>query len=282
MLFCNMSPFNAKPHPLLCCLVAVFVSACVQFDAAYANKKIRLGCTTSIENSGLLRILSTQFTNQTGIHIRAIVQGSGAILGMGSRGDLDAFITHQPQGEAQFKAEGLASWQKPIMYNAFVLVGPKQDPANIQTSKHAAEALQRIARAKARFISRGDKSGTHQKELELWNLLPVQPVFSPTWYKQTGQGMSATLNVALGLNAYLLIDNATWAAFPRKGRLQVLYTRDARFHNVYTLSLVSPKVFSHVKHQLAQTFARWLTSAKGRQAIASFKINQESVFTPIQ
>ncbi len=254
----------------------------MQPNLAQAAKKLTLGSSTSLENSGLLRALLARFTQKTGIAVNAVVQGSGAVLAMGSRGDLEVLITHHPQGEAQFKAKGFSNWQKAFMYNTFVLAGPKLDPANIKNSKNVTEALSKIAHTKAHFVSRGDKSGTHQKERLLWKALPVQPQFHPSWYKETGQGMGATLNVAVGLNAYLLVDNATWAAFPRKGNLRVLYTKDTHFHNVYTLSLVNPKVFPHVQYPLAQTFAQWLTSAEGHDAIANFKINKKSVFTPIR
>lgn len=240
---------------------------------------ITVASTTSTEQSGLFSYLIPLFKKTSGIDVRVVAVGTGQALAIGARGDADALLVHDRQGEDKFVAEGHGIDRRDVMYNDFVLIGPKSDPAKIRGGKDAKEALRKIAAAKVPFASRGDDSGTHRMELRLWKAAGVD--VSPAkalWRRETGSGMGPTLNLAAGVDAYVLADRATWAAFKNRQNLEILCEGDPGLLNPYSSILVNPVPHPHVKTTAARRWHEWLTSEDGRQAIANFKINGEQVF----
>jgi tungstate transport system substrate-binding protein len=255
----------------LACLLPFFALAQERF--------ITLASTTSTEQSGLFGHIIPLFQQQTGIEVRVIAVGTGQALQIGMRGDADAVLVHDRVGEDKFVAEGHGLDRRDVMFNDFVVVGPKDDPAGIRGLRQAPEAFKRIAQAKAAFASRGDDSGTHRMELRLWKLAGVE---KPTgeWYREVGQGMGPTLNLAAGLNGYTLTDRATWANFKNRQDLEVLAEGDPALFNPYGSILVNPVKGTHIKAADAKTWHEWLTSERGRAAIASYRIGGEQLFFP--
>jgi tungstate transport system substrate-binding protein len=255
----------------LACLLPFFALAQERF--------ITLASTTSTEQSGLFGHIIPLFQQQTGIEVRVIAVGTGQALQIGMRGDADAVLVHDRVGEDKFVAEGHGLDRRDVMFNDFVVVGPKDDPAGIRGLRQASEAFKRIAQAKAAFASRGDDSGTHRMELRLWKLAGVE---KPTgeWYREVGQGMGPTLNLAAGLNGYTLTDRATWANFKNRQDLEVLAEGDPALFNPYGSILVNPVKGTHIKAADAKTWHEWLTSERGRAAIASYRIGGEQLFFP--
>lgn len=246
------------------------------FEVA-GQEPLLLGVTTSTDNSGLLAHLLRIFHADHDIEIRAVTAGSGAILNMASRGDVSALLVHAPDDEAVFVEEGYGIDRRPVMHNRFLIVGPKTDAAGIQEARDAASAFSAIARSGAFFLSRGDESGTHQAEQRLWQAADVdlgnQPALN-AWYRESGSGQGATLNIAVNLGAYCLTDEATWATFQNPGDLVTLFDRDeVMLRNPYSIISVNPERFSKINNAAANVFADWLTSAEGRAAISSFQIN---------
>lgn len=245
------------------------------------DKYITVASTTSTENSGLFDHILPAFKAATGIDVRVVAQGTGQAIKTAMAGDADVIFVHDRSREDKFVTEGYGVKRFPVMYNDFVLVGPKADPAKVGEVKTTAEALARIAAAKAGFASRGDKSGTHAAELRFWQSAGVDPAgASGTWYKETGSGMGATLNTAAAANAYALTDRATWLNFKNRGDLAVLVQGDPKMFNQYGVMLVNPAKHSHVKADLGQKFVDWLVSATGQKAIADHKIGGEQLFFP--
>jgi tungstate transport system substrate-binding protein len=242
---------------------------------------ITLASTTSTEQSGLFNYLLPLFKQATGIDVRVVAVGTGQALMIGARGDADALLVHDRPGEDKFIADGNGVDRRDVMFNDFVLVGPKADPANIRGLKDAKEALRRIADAKAPFASRGDDSGTHRMELRLWQAsnVDIAPGAAP-WRRETGSGMGPTLNISAGLDAYVLTDRATWANFKNRQNLEILSQGDPILFNPYGSILVNPRVHPHVKFEAAKRWHEWLTSDDGRKAIAAYRINGEQVFFP--
>jgi len=240
---------------------------------------ITLASTTSTRDSGLFEHLLPRFEAKTGIAVRVVAVGTGQAIELGRRGDADALLVHDRKSEDAFVAEGFGLPRRDVMYNDYVLAGPEGDPAGVRGAAKAADALAKIAAAKAVFASRGDDSGTHKAELRLWQAAGVDPKpASGTWYRETGTGMGATLGVAGELGAYVLADRATWASYKDRRGLTLLVEGDPGLRNPYGVIVVDPKRHPHVKADLAGRFADWLTSSEGRSAIESFQVGGKQVF----
>jgi tungstate transport system substrate-binding protein len=246
------------------------------------DKSIVVSSTTSTQDSGLFGYLLPLFKQKTGIEVKVVAQGTGQALDTGRRGDADVVFVHAKSAEQKFLAEGEGVKRYPVMYNDFVLIGPKSDPAGIKGMNDVAKALQKIKEKQAPFISRGDRSGTHIAELALWNKdagIDIDKDKGP-WYKSIGQGMGAALNTAGASNAYVLSDRGTWLSFKNKGELQIVVEGDKRLFNQYGVMLVNPSKHPNVKKDLGQEFIDWLVSPEGQKAIANYKINGEQLFYP--
>jgi len=246
-------------------------------SGADAQQYITVASTTSTEQSGLFKHLLPIFEKKTGIQVRVVALGTGQALDMGRRGDADVVFVHAKPLEEKFVAEGFGVRRHEVMYNDFVLIGPKADPARIAGGKDAVQALQRIHQAKAPFVSRGDRSGTHFAELELWKAAAIDIAHDKgSWYREIGQGMGPALNTASGMGAYLLSDRGTWLSFRNRGDLVIAVEGDRRLFNQYGIMLVR----TSAKSQLGQAFIDWVISAEGQKAIAAYKIGGEQLFFP--
>ena len=245
------------------------------------DKSIVVASTTSTQDSGLFEYLLPLVKAKTGITVKVISQGTGQALDTGRRGDADVVFVHAKSAEEKFLAEGQGVKRYPVMYNDFVLIGPKSDPAGIKGMKDVGKALAAIMDKKADFISRGDKSGTHVAELALWKAsgIDIETAKGP-WYKSIGQGMGAALNTAGAGNAYVLSDRGTWIHYKNKDQLAVLVEGDKRMFNQYGVMLVNPDKHPTVKKDLGQAFIDYLISPEGQKAIANYKINGEQLFYP--
>ena len=251
-------------------------------SAANAQERfITLASTTSTEQSGLFESLLPAFKTATGITVRVVAVGTGQALAIGARGDADALLVHDRPGEDKFVADGHGIDRRDVMFNDFMLIGPKADPAKIRGLNDAKEAFMRIAKSSAPFASRGDDSGTHRMELRFWKTAGVDLTSKPGWYRELGQGMGPTLNTGAGLNAYTLSDRATWANFKNRADLDSLAQGDLAFYNSYGSILVNPSKGPHIKSADAKLWHEWLTSSQGRATIASFKISGEQLFFPL-
>jgi tungstate transport system substrate-binding protein len=248
---------------------------------AWAQKFITVSSTTSTEQSGLFKHLLPIFEKKTGIQVRVVAQGTGQALDMGRRGDADVVFVHARSLEEKSVAEGHGVRRFEVMYNDFVLVGPKSDPAKVGGSKDIVAALQKVAAAKAPFASRGDRSGTHTAELNFWKAAGLDPAKEkPSWYRETGSGMGPTLNTASGMNAYALTDRGTWISFKNRGDLVISVEGDKRLFNQYGVILVNPAKHKHVKKDMGQAFVDWVVSKEGQKAIADYKLNGQQLFFP--
>ena len=245
------------------------------------DKSIVVSSTTSTQDSGLFGHILPLFKAKTGIEVKVVSQGTGQALDTGRRGDADVVFVHAKAQEEKFLAEGFGVKRYPVMYNDFVLIGPKSDPAGIKGKKDVGEALKTILAKQATFISRGDKSGTHSAELNLWKVTGIDIVKEKgAWYKAIGQGMGAALNTAAADNGYVLADRGTWISFKNKDKLQIVVEGDKRLFNQYGVILVNPAKHPNVKKAEGQQFIDWLISADGQKAIADYKINGEQLFYP--
>lgn len=242
------------------------------------SKIIRLATTTSTENSGLLDILLPQFTQQTGYQVHVIAVGTGKALRMGRDGDVDVVLVHAPKAEAEFVANGFGAQRHPVMYNDFVLIGPADDPAGINTAPSVTDAMHRIANHNALYISRGDDSGTHKKELTLWSSTQLQP--DGSWYREAGQGMGKVIQIADEMEAYTLTDRGTWLAYHNKSSLRLLFAGDPLLHNPYGIIAVSPKRFPDINFSGAKKLITWITAEPAQTLIASYQIAGSRLFTP--
>jgi tungstate transport system substrate-binding protein len=252
-------------------------------SAAFADDDnfIIVQSTTSTQNSGLFDHILPKFTEKTGIEVRVVAVGTGQALKNARNGDGDVVFVHSKPDEEKFVAEGWGVRRYPVMYNDFVIVGPASDPAGIAGLKHADQAFKKIAAAEAPFASRGDDSGTNKEETRLWNAAKVDPKkASGDWYLETGSGMGATLNTAVGKQAYTLTDRGTWLSFANKDDLKVLVEGDPKLFNQYGVILVNPEKHPNVKAKKGQAFIDWLTSKEGQAAIASYKIDGQQLFFP--
>lgn len=249
--------------------------------ASAQDRTITVASTTSTEQSGLFGHLLPLFAKAEGIGVKVVAVGTGQALDIGRRGDADVVFVHDRPAEDKFMSEGQGVKRFDVMYNDFVIVGPKSDPAQISGSKDVVEALRRIATAKAPFISRGDKSGTHAAELRLWKEAGVDlSAGKDTWYREIGQGMGPALNMASSSNAYLLSDRGTWLSFKNRGELAILTEGDKRLFNQYGVMLVNPEKHPNVKAKEGQAFIDWLISPQGQDAIAGYKVGGEQLFFP--
>ena len=245
------------------------------------NDFIIVQSTTSTQNSGLFDHILPKFKERTGIEVRVVAVGTGQALKNARNGDGDVVLVHSKPDEEKFVAEGWGVKRHDVMYNDFVIVGPGDDPAGIADLKNAEEALKRIASAEAAFASRGDDSGTHKAEMRLWKLTGMDPsTSSGQWYLDTGSGMGATLNTAVGKKAYTLTDRGTWLNFANKGDFEILFENDPKLFNQYGVILVNPEKHSRVKAKQGQAFVDWLTGGGGQRAIASYQIDGEVLFLP--
>ncbi len=250
--------------------------------ACAQDKSIVVASTTSTQDSGLFEYLLPIFKQKTGITVKVVAQGTGQALDTGRRGDADVVFVHAKSAEERFLAEGEGVKRFAVMYNDFVLIGPKSDPAGIKGMKDVAKAMQIIKDKQASFISRGDRSGTHIAELTLWNKDAGIDIEKDkgAWYKSIGQGMGAALNTAGASNAYVLSDRGTWIHFKNKGDLQILVEGDKRMFNQYGVILVNPAKHPNVQKELGQEFIDWLVSPEGQKTIANYKIEGEQLFYP--
>lgn len=262
--------------------VAALLAALITASADGADKTfIIVQSTTSTQNSGLLEHILPQFTARTGIEVRVVAVGTGQALKNARNGDGDVVLVHAKAAEMKFVKDGWGAKRFDVMYNDFVLVGPAKDPAQVAGMKDAVAAFAKIAAAKAPFASRGDDSGTHRKERALWGLARVDLArASGTWYRETGSGMGATLNVGVGMGAYVLTDRATWIAFKNKRNFRILVEGDSRLFNQYGVILVNPERHPRVKAKLGQAFIDWLIGPEGQKAIASYRRDGQQLFFP--
>ena len=263
-------------------LVALALGAVMAATPALAQDKlIVVASTTSTQDSGLFEYLLPLFKKKTGITVKVVAQGTGQALDTGRRGDADVVFAHAKSAEEKFLAEGQGVQRFPVMYNDFVLIGPKSDPAGIKGMKDVARAFQTIKEKQASFISRGDRSGTHIAELKLWKDAGIDiGKDKGHWYKSIGQGMGAALNIANASNAYVLSDRGTWIHFKNKGDLQILVEGDKRMFNQYGVMLVNPAKHPKVQKDLGQRFIDYLISPEGQKDIANYKIDGEQLFYP--
>jgi len=262
------------------CLIAVAAMA-LSASALAQDKSILVASTTSTEDSGLFGFILPLFKQKTGIVVKVVAKGTGQALDIARRGDVDVVFVHAKEAEEKFVAEGHGVKRYPVMYNDFVIIGPTNDPAGIKGSRHATFALQAIKAKGAPFISRGDRSGTHIAEINLWHAagIDIEKEAGP-WYKSIGQGMGAALNMAAATGAYVLSDRGTWISFKNKADLVIAVQGDKLLFNQYGVILVNPAKHPHVKKELGQQFIDWLISDEGQKAIADYKIDGEQVFWP--
>ncbi|MFZ5556932.1 MAG: substrate-binding domain-containing protein [Pseudomonadota bacterium] len=262
-------------------LVSVALALTASAEGAGADRFITVSSTTSTENSGLFKEILPKFKAETGIEVRVVAQGTGQALETGRRCDADVVFVHDRSSEEKFVAEGHGVKRYPVMYNDFILVGPKSDPAGVAGSKDITKALKKIADARAPFASRGDNSGTHKAELRLWQAAGVDLAGARgPWYRETGSGMGATLNVAAQMDAYALADRGTWLSFKNRADLAVVVEGDERLFNQYGVILVNPARCPSVKKEMGQTFIDWLVSPAGQATIGAYRIGGEPLFFP--
>jgi tungstate transport system substrate-binding protein len=259
--------------------IATLLLVCLTAQAQ--DKFITVSSTTSTEQSGLFKYLLPIFEKKTGIHVRVVAVGTGQALDIGRRGDADVVFVHAKPLEEKFLAEGHGVKRFDVMYNDFVLIGPRADPAKVAGSKDVAAALRTIKEAQAPFVSRGDRSGTHFAELALWKIAGIDIASEKgPWYRDTGQGMGPALNSAAGMNAYILSDRGTWLSFKNRGELTIVVEGDKRLFNQYGIMLVNPARHPNVKKEWGQAFIDWMLSSEGQQAIADYKVNGQQLFFP--
>jgi tungstate transport system substrate-binding protein len=266
------SRFSSLALALLSGAIATFAPASAQ------DRSIVVASTTSTQDSGLFGYLLPIFKAKTGIEVKVIAQGTGQALDTARRGDADVVFVHAKSQEEKFLAEGFGVKRYDVMYNDFVLIGPKADPAGVK-GKDIETALKAIQAKAAPFVSRGDKSGTHSAELALWKVAGIDIAASKgPWYREIGQGMGPALNTAGAMNGYVLSDRGTWISFKNRGELEIAVEGDRRLFNQYGVMLVNPEKFPSVKKEFGQAFVDWLVSAEGQAAIAAYKIDGQQLF----
>jgi tungstate transport system substrate-binding protein len=260
----------------LSCTVASLAAS-----SAFADESIILQSTTSTANSGLYDHILPKFEDKTGIEVNVVAVGTGQAIKNAENGDGDVLLVHARQAEEQFVEEGHGVERFDVMYNDFVIVGPSGDPAGIEGMESAVAALEKIGEAEAVFVSRGDNSGTHKKEIALWLATDIDPEeASGTWYRETGSGMGATLNAAVGMDGYTMTDRGTWISFRNKGEHDILVEGDAELFNQYGVILVNPEKHPNVNAEAGQAFIDWILSDEGQAAIASYTLDGKQLFFP--
>ena len=258
--------------------IMITLGLCILPAWVMAADRVRVAVTTSFHNSGLSDVLVPEILSDIDLEVQLLVVGTGQALKLGQAGDVDAILVHSRAAEEAFVAQGYAMHRREIMYNDFVIVGPAPDPAGIGAAKDAAESLGLIADAQARFVSRGDDSGTHRKELSLWQSAGLDPQNFGRWYNAVGAGMGAALNAASGLNAYVMSDRASWLNFGNKGELALLFSGDAVLFNQYAYLPVNAERHPHVNAALTGKLEDWLTSARAKELINGYMIDGEALF----
>jgi tungstate transport system substrate-binding protein len=273
--------FAMLRRAFLFCLSAMFLLAAGSAAALAEERSIIVASTTSTQDSGLFGHILPLFKEKTGIDVKVVAQGTGQALDTARRGDADVVFVHARAQEEKFLEEGQGVKRFDVMYNDFVLVGPKSDPAGVAGGKDIVAALKAIEQKQAPFVSRGDKSGTHSAELKLWKDagIDIDAARGP-WYREIGQGMGAALNTAAAMNAYVLSDRGTWLSFKNRGDLEIAVEGDKRLFNQYGVMLVNPAKHPNVKADLGQAFVDWLISPEGQQAIAAYRIDGQQLFFP--
>ncbi len=275
------NPASSLTRRALLTAAALLFAALAVPQGFAADKFITVASTTSTQNSGLYGYLLPIFTKKTGIEVRVVAVGTGQAIKLAMKGDADVLFVHHKPSELKFVKEGYGVKRTDVMYNDFVIVGPKKDPAGVKGMKKAAQAFAKIAAAKAPFASRGDNSGTNKAELALWKNAQIDPKkASGTWYRETGSGMGATLNTAVGMGAYALTDRATWLKFKNRGDLEIVVEGDDVLFNQYGIILVNPKKYPHVKADLGQKFIDWVIGPEGQTAIRNYKLEGQQAFFP--
>jgi tungstate transport system substrate-binding protein len=270
-----------KKHIIRFLSVALLAASMLPAPTIAQQTSILVQSTTSTQNTGLYEYLLPKFTAKTGIGVNVVAVGTGQAIKNAMNGDGDVLLVHDKPAEEKFVAEGYGVERFDLMYNDFIVVGPANDPAGITGMKDTKAALKKLADRRSLFASRGDNSGTHSKELALWKAAGVDPVAaSGTWYRETGSGMGATLNTAVGMGAYALTDRGTWISFKNKGDYRIVIEGDPELFNQYGVILVSPAKFPNVKAKQGQAFVDWLLSAEGQAAIAGFTIEGQQLFFP--
>ncbi len=259
--------------------LAAALAFLIPFAASSADRFITVASTTSTENSGLFGHILPLFTKKTGIAVRVVAVGTGQAIRLAERGDADVLFVHHTPSEEKFVKEGYGVERFGVMYNDYVLVGPKADPAKIAGLKDVTAAFKKVAAASAPFASRGDNSGTHKAELEIWSRAGTD-IKGAQWYRSTGSGMGATLNTAAGMAAYALADRGTWISFKNKQDLKIVVEGDPVLFNPYGVMVVNPAKHPHIKAKDASAFVNWLISAEGQAAIAGFKLDGQQLFFP--
>ena len=261
--------------------IAVMVSFLAMSEMAIAGESIILQSTTSTANSGLYDYLLPIFTQETGISVNVVAVGTGQAIKNAQNCDGDVLLVHAKSAEQKFIAEGYGVERFDVMYNDFVFVGPPADPADLKNSQLAIDGMKRIAQSKSVFLSRGDNSGTHKKEQSLWKMAGVNPdPSSGLWYRETGSGMGATLNVGVEMNAYVMTDRGTWISFGNKQDFKIIFSGDKNLFNQYGVMMVNPARCEKVNVAAAQTFIHWILSAKGQKTIASYQLQGQHLFFP--
>lgn len=270
-----MKPFVRHIVKILPGLLLFSLSAA----AFSADRYITVASTTSTENSGLFDYLLPVFSEASGIAVRVVAVGTGKAIKMAELGDADVLLVHHKPSELAFVEQGYGVKRHDVMYNDFVIVGPQHDPAGVAGTLDTNQVLQKIAQSSSTFVSRGDDSGTHKKEMSLWESAGIQGSgFSGDWYRETGSGMGATLNVASGVNAYTLTDRATWLKFSNRGQLKILMEGDPPLFNQYGVILVNDGLHTHIKTADGNTFINWLLSERGQSAINTYAIDGHQAF----
>jgi len=268
-------------RPVLGWISIVYLTFGIGLGTVTATESyLLLQSTTSTVNSGLLDAILPHFTKQTGVEVRVVSSGTGQALRSARNGDADLVLVHSKHDEEKFVAEGYGLERFDLMYNDFVMVGPPNDPAGVRQAQSAAQALSKIATTGVDFVSRGDESGTHKKEIHLWSLTnrDFNRISQQRWYLETGSGMGATLNIAVNKNAYTLSDRGTWILFGNKSDFQILFEGSEELFNPYGLILVNPKKYPHVNAVEGQTLIDWLIGEEGQQRINSYRINGKQLF----
>ena len=273
--------------------VALWMLAALASSPAVAQTAdddfIVVASTTSTQNSGLFDHLLPKFRAATGIEVRVVALGTGAALAYGRRCDADVLVVHAPEAEQEFVDAGYGVARVPLMHNDFVVVGPGDDPAGVRDSESAAQALEAIAQRQAPFVSRGDRSGTHMKELALWRAAGLEPgpgsdaesdAESRSWYREAGAGMGQSLNMARAMDAYILADRGTWLSFGNRGSLEILFEGDPALFNPYSAIAIDPAHCPSVRREQGRAFIEWLVSDAGQRAIAGFRVEGEILFVP--
>ena len=271
---------NLQRRHLLAISLAVASMVLAPRISPAQEKFIVMASTTSTEQSGLFNHLLPAFEKKSGIKVRVVAVGTGQALDQGRRGDADVVFVHDKPAEEKFVADGFGVRRLEVMYNDFILIGPKSDPAKAR-GRDIVEGLKKVEAMKAAFVSRTDKSGTHAAELRYWRDAGIDiDRQKGAWYRETGSGMGPALNTASSMDAYILADRGTWLSFRNRGNLDIVVQGDTRLFNQYGVMLVNPAKHPHVKKDLGQSFIDWLISAEGQQIIAGYKINGEQLFFP--